>query len=93
MQGKAELYKPRSTIRIYHIFKSKAGNKLPNTDILKMELRTEISMIIKVNAKSKYLLDKLLPLCGGKEIDLILAEKLRKQSTNDEAIATVLSDN
>ena len=38
------------------------------------------------------MLDKLLPLWGGKEIDLIQAEKLREDTTNDEATATVLND-
>ena len=49
-------------------------------------------MIIKINAKSRYLLDKLIPLWGGNEIDLTLAEKLREDSTNDEVTATLLND-
>ena len=47
----------------YHIFKARAGidyQKL--TDTFKLELRLEILMIIIINAKSRYLLDKLLPL-------------------------------
>ena len=31
----------------HHIFKARAGNKLPSTDTFKMELRLEILMIIK----------------------------------------------
>ena len=76
----------------YHIFKARAGNRLPTTVTLKMELRLEISMIIKINAKSRYLLDKLLSLWGGKEIDLIQAKKLREDSTNDEITETILYD-
>ena len=49
-------------------------------------------MIIKINAQSRYLLDKLLPLWGGNENDLILAEKLREESTNDEENATLLNE-
>ena len=49
-------------------------------------------MIIKINAQSQYLLDKLLPPWGGIEIDLILAEKLREESTNDEETATLLNE-
>ena len=48
-------------------------------------------MIIKIKAKSRYLIDKLLPLWGGKEIDLTQAEKLREDSTNDEVTATLLN--
>ena len=48
-------------------------------------------MKIKINAQSRYLLDKLLPLWGGNEIDIILAEKLREESTNDEETATLLT--
>ena len=52
----------------YHIFRARAGNRLPNNDTFKLELGLEISMIIKINAKSRYLLDKLLSLLGGNEI-------------------------
>ena len=61
-----------------------AGERLPCTNKFKMEKRLEISMIIKINTQSRYLLDELLPLWGGNEINLILAEKLREESTNDE---------
>ena len=74
----------------YHIFQARAGYKLPSTDTFKMELWLEILMIIKINAWSRYLLDKLLQLWGGNEINLLLAEKLRKESTNDEVMATLL---
>ena len=73
----------------YHIFKARAGEKLPCENTFKMELRLEIS---KINAQSRYLLDKLLPLWGGNEIDLILAEKLREDSTNDEETGSLLND-
>ena len=76
----------------YHIFKASVGEKPPCTKTFKMELRLEISMIIKINAQSRYLLDKLLPLWGGNENDLILAEKLREESTNDEENATLLNE-
>ena len=55
--------------------------------MFKIELRIEISMIIRINAQSRYLIDKLLPLWGGNKINLALAEKLRK----DEETAVLLN--
>ena len=49
-------------------------------------------MIIRINAQSRYLIDKLLPLWGGNEINLVLAEKLREESTNDEETAVLLNE-
>ena len=49
-------------------------------------------MIIRINAQSKYLIDKLLLLWGGHEITLELAEKLREESTNDEETAVILNE-
>ena len=46
-------------------------------------------MIIRSNAQSKYIIDKLLPLWGGHEITLELAEKLRE---NYEETAEILND-
>ena len=46
-------------------------------------------MIIRSNAQSKHIIDKLLPLWGGHEITLELAEKLRE---NDEETAEILND-
>ena len=53
------------------------------SNIVNLSIRNEISTIIKINVKSKYLLDKLLPLRGGKEIDLDLAEKLCEDSNKN----------
>ena len=87
-----DLRKPLfASIHVPH-FKARAGKRLPNNDTFKLELGLEISMIIKINAKSRYLLDKLLPLWGGNEINLTLADKLREDSTNDEVMATLLND-
>ena len=49
-------------------------------------------MIIRINAQSRYLIDKLLPLWGGHEINLELAEKLREEVTNDEETAVLLNE-
>ena len=49
-------------------------------------------MIIRINAQSRYLIDKLLPLWGGHEINLELAEKLREELTNDEETAVLLNE-
>ena len=49
-------------------------------------------MIIRINAQSGYLIDKLLPLWGGNKINLELAEKLREESTNDEETAVLLNE-
>ena len=59
--------------------------------MFKMELRLEIYIIIRINAQSRYLIDKLLPLWGGNEINLVLAEKLREESTNDEETAVLIN--
>ena len=76
----------------FYIFKCRAGERVPCTNQFKLELRFEISMIIRINAQSKYLIDKLLPLWGGHEITLELAEKLREESTNDEETAVILNE-
>ena len=49
-------------------------------------------MIIRINAQSGYLIDKLLPLWGGNKINLELAEKLRAELTNDEETAVLLNE-
>ena len=54
-----------------------------------IQLRIEISMIIRSIAQSKNIIDKLLPLWGGHELTLELAEKLRE---NDEETAEILND-
>ena len=45
-------------------------------------------MILKINSKLRYFIDKLLLLWRGKENDLIQAKKLREDSTYDEVTAT-----
>ena len=54
-----------------------------------MQRRIEIPIIIKVNAKSKYLFAKLLPNWGEKKN---LAEQLHEESTNDENTANILNE-
>ena len=49
-------------------------------------------MIIRINAQSRYIIDKLIPLWGGHEINLELAEKLREEVTNDEETAVLLNE-
>ena len=46
-------------------------------------------MIIRSNAQSKNIIDKILPLWGGQELRLELAEKLRE---NDEETSEILND-
>ena len=46
-------------------------------------------MMIRCNAQSRNINDKLLPLWGGHELTLELAEKLRE---NDEETAEILND-
>ena len=46
-------------------------------------------MMIRCNAQSKIINDKLLPLWGGHEITLAVAEKLRE---TDEETAEILND-
>ena len=53
------------TLYRFHIFKCRAGERLPSTNQFRVELRIEISMIIRSNAQSKHIIDKLLPLWGG----------------------------
>ena len=72
------------TLYRFYIFKCRAGERLPSTNQFRTELRNEISMIIRCNAQSKNINDKLLPLWGGHELTLELAEKLRE---NDEETA------
>ena len=49
-------------------------------------------MIIKANSKSKFRKEKLLPLWGGKEIDLALTEKLRLEVTTDLDVSKILNE-
>ena len=46
-------------------------------------------MMIRCNAQSRNINDKLLPLWGGHELTLELAEKLRE---NDEETAEILNE-
>ena len=66
---KTLIYKQRENIRDekkelflflyrYRIFKFRTGKKVPNTNELKQDIRNEITMIIKINLKSKFLQDK-----------------------------------
>ena len=48
----------------FYIFKCRAGERVPCTNIFKLELRPEMFMIIRINAQSRYIIYKLLPLWG-----------------------------
>ena len=77
------------TIYKFYIFKCRAGERLPNTNQFKNDLQNEISMMIRCNAQSKIINEKLLPLWGGHEITLEVAESLRE---TDEETAEILNE-